>query len=106
MFIIGYGISMDVEDLPFAVLDRDQTTTSRDYALNLACSRYFIERAPISNYTELDERMRNGELSLIIEIPPGFARDLRRGTPVEWWYRESCGYRLKARCCFFWPAPR
>ncbi len=26
MFIMGYGISMDVEDLTFAVLDRDQTT--------------------------------------------------------------------------------
>ena len=45
MFIVGYGISMDVEDLSFAVLDRDQTTTSRDYTLNLAGSRYFIEQA-------------------------------------------------------------
>lgn len=83
MLIMGYGISMDVEDLSFAVLDRDQTTTSRDYALNLSGSRYFIERAPISDYMELDRRMRNGELSLAIEIPPGFARDIRRGTPVE-----------------------
>ena len=46
MFIMGYGISLDVEDLTFAVLDRDQTTTSRDYSLNLAGSRYFIEQAP------------------------------------------------------------
>jgi ribosome-dependent ATPase len=25
MFVMGYGISMDVESLRFAVLDRDQT---------------------------------------------------------------------------------
>ena len=83
MFVMAYGISMDVEDLSFAVLDRDQTTTSRDYVLNLAGSRYFIERAPINNYTEMDRRMRTGELSLALEIPPGFARDIRRGTPVQ-----------------------
>ncbi len=83
MFVMGYGISLDVEDLTFAVLDRDQTTLSRDYTLNIAGSRYFIERAPIADYDELDRRMRAGELSLAVEIPPGFARDLARGRRVE-----------------------
>lgn len=83
MFIMGYGISMDVEDLTFAVLDRDQTTTSRDYTLNLVGSRYFVEQAPIAGYADLDRRMRAGELSLAIEIPPGFGRDVARGRPVQ-----------------------
>ena len=82
MFVMGYGISMDVEDLTFAVLDRDRTAISRDYALNLVGSRYFIERPPIKDHAELDQRMRAGEISLAIEFPPGFARDLQRGTPV------------------------
>lgn len=83
MFVIGYGINMDVEDLTFAVLDRDQTTTSRDYILEIAGSRYFIEKDPITDYADLDRRMRNSELSLAIEIPPGFARDAARGDTVE-----------------------
>jgi len=83
LFVMGYGISMDVEDLTFAVLDRDQTVTSRDYTLNLAGSRYFIEQPPITDYEDLDRRMRSGNLSLAIEIPPGFARDIARGRPVE-----------------------
>ena len=83
MLIMGYGITMDVEDLSFAVLDRDQTTVSRDYTLDLAGSRYFTERAPIADDRELDRRMRSGELSVAIEIPPGFARDLARGRPVQ-----------------------
>jgi len=83
MFIIGYGISLDVENLTYAVLDRDQTAISRDYTLNLAGSRYFIEKPPIRDYAELDRRMRNGELSLAIEIPPGFARDVERGAVVQ-----------------------
>jgi len=83
MLIMGYGISMDVENLPFAVLDRDGTTTSQNYVLNLAGSRYFTERLPITDYAQLDRRMRSGELSVAVEIPPNFARDLRRGVPVE-----------------------
>lgn len=83
MFVMGYGISLDVEDLTFAVLDRDQTTVSRDYTLNIAGSRYFIERPPITSYKDMDRRMRRGELGLAIEIPPGFARDLTHGRPVE-----------------------
>ncbi len=83
MFIMGYGISMDVNDLSYAVLDRDRTTLSQNYALNLSGSRYFVEHPPITDYADLDRRMRNGELSLAIEIPPGFARDVQRGTPVQ-----------------------
>jgi len=83
MLVMGYGITLDVEDLTFAVLDHDQTAISRDYAYNLSGSRYFLERLAIKDYAELDQRMRAGEISLAIEIPPGFARDLRRGTPVS-----------------------
>ncbi len=83
MFIMGYGISMDVEDLRFAVLDRDQTLLSQNYALDLGGSRYFIARPPITDYDELDRRMRSGELSLALEIPPNFARDLERGNNVK-----------------------
>lgn len=83
MFVVGYGINMDVENLAFAVLDRDGTTTSRAYALNLAGSRYFIERPPLSDHAEIDRRMRSGELSLALEIPANFGRDLARGRPVE-----------------------
>ncbi len=83
MFIIGYGISMDVEDLSYAVLDHDQTTLSQNYALNLAGSRYFIEKPPLRSHADLDQRMRSGELALAIEIPPGFARELQHGRSVQ-----------------------
>ena len=82
MFVMGYGISLDVEDLRFAVLDRDQTTISRSYAMSLSGSRYFIEQPPLTDYDALDRRMRSGELTLAIEIPPGFARDVLRGGSV------------------------
>ncbi len=83
MFVMGYGISLDVEGLTFAVLDRDQTTASRDYTLNIAGSRYFVEKETLTSYADLDRRIRAGEISLAIEIPPGFARDVARGNDVS-----------------------
>jgi len=83
MFVMGYGINFDIENLSFAVLDRDDTTTSRSYTLEIAGSRYFTEKAPILDYQDLDRRMRNGELSLALEIPPNFVRDLARGKTVS-----------------------
>ncbi|WP_454685410.1 ribosome-associated ATPase/putative transporter RbbA [Ancylobacter moscoviensis] len=83
MFVMGYGINLDIENLSFAVLDRDDTSVSRDYALQLGGSRYFTEKAPIRDYADLDRRMVDGELSLAIEIPPGFARDVSHGRSVE-----------------------
>lgn len=83
MFVMGFGITMDVEDLRYAVLDRDQTTVSHNYALNISGSRYFIEQPPLVDYQDLDQRMRRGKISLAIEIPPGFGRDVMRGRKVE-----------------------
>lgn len=83
MLIMGYGISMDVENLRFAVLDRDQTMSSQEWTLNLAGSRYFIEQPPLTSYDELDKRMRAGDVAVAIEIPPNFGRDIARGTPVK-----------------------
>lgn len=83
MFILGYGINLDVEHLRFATLDRDRTLQSRDYSWNIAGSHYFIERPPIIDDAELDRRMRSGELSMALEIPSGFGRDLKQGRQPE-----------------------
>lgn len=83
MVVIGYGINLDVNNLRYAVLDRDQSTISQNYALSLTGSRYFIEQPPITDYDDMDRRMRSGEISLAVEIPPNFGRDLLRGQSTE-----------------------
>lgn len=82
MFVLGYGINMDVDEIDFAVLDRDKTSTSRDYILSLSGSRYFNEQPPLNSYAEVDARLQTGEISLAIEIPANFARNIQRGDNV------------------------
>ncbi|MDO5667174.1 MAG: ribosome-associated ATPase/putative transporter RbbA [Alcaligenaceae bacterium] len=83
MAVIGFGMTSDITNLSYGVLDRDQSTVSRSYSLNLSGSRYFTEHEPIVDYEDLDRRMRSGELSLALEIPADFSRKLLRGEPVE-----------------------
>ncbi|EFL52209.1 ABC transporter related protein [Solidesulfovibrio fructosivorans JJ]] len=77
--ILGYGITFDVENLHFAVLDRDQSPESRDYIRNFSGSRYFKELPPLADTRDMDRRMATGDLSVALEIPPDFGRDVRRG---------------------------
>lgn len=80
MIVFGYGISLDVDHLSFSVLDFDGTQASSTYSDSFRGSIYYDEKAPITDYSELDRRLRNGELRFALEIPPGFQRDLLRGS--------------------------
>lgn len=83
MLVMGYGITMDVEDLKFAVLDQDQTGLSNNYRLSISGSRYFIEKPPLYSHQEIDQRLREGDINVAIEIPPNFARKVERGDQAE-----------------------
>jgi ribosome-dependent ATPase len=83
MFVIGYGINLDVKDMRFSVLDYDQSPQSREYIANIAGSRYFIEKEPLFSSKEIDETMRQAKVSIVYEIPPNFGHNLQKGLNVE-----------------------
>jgi len=93
--ILGYGITFDVENLRFAVLDRDQSPESRDYIRNFSGSRYFRELPPLADTRDMDRRMATGDLSVAMEIPPDFGRDVRRGrkTTIGVWVDGAMPFR-------------
>jgi ribosome-dependent ATPase len=82
MLVFGFGISTDVDNLSFAVLDHDQSHESRAYLEELHGSTYFSEKAPLADYADLQRRLQNGDIEAGIEIPPGFGRDIERGRPA------------------------
>jgi ribosome-dependent ATPase len=82
MLVFGFGISTDVNNLSFAVLDHDQSHESRAYLEELRGSSYFVEKPPLADYADLEKRLENGDISAGIEIPPGFGRDIARGRPT------------------------
>jgi len=97
MLVFGLGISTDVNNLTFAVLDRDQTPESRAYLEELRGSPYFVEKAPLADYADLDRRLKDGNISVSIEIPPGFGLDIKRGRPawVSAWIDGAMPFRAE-----------
>jgi len=97
MLIFGFGISTDVDNLSFAVLDHDRTPASRAYISEFIGSRYFIEKHPVSDYAELERRLKDGDVKAIIEIPPNFGRDIKsgHGTSVAAWIDGAMPFRAE-----------
>ena len=83
LIAMGYGISFDVERIRFAALDWDRSPESRIYLDQFIASRYFQAERPILDAAEMLQRLRSGKLTVALEIPPGFGRDLKRGRRPE-----------------------
>ena len=82
LLVFGFGISTDVNELTFAVLDHDQTHESRAYLEELRGSAYFVEKPPLDDYAGMNRRLADGQIDCAIEIPPGFGKDIARGRPA------------------------
>lgn len=80
LMIFGFGLSSDVTELNYAVFDQDNTPESRSYLANFSSSPYFIEKSPISNLDEMEQRLKSNDIELAIEIPPDFGRMVERGS--------------------------
>jgi len=83
LLIMSFGISQEVREIPFAVLDQDQSPESRAYLSGFEDSDWFLQRPAISDAEDLDRRMASGELALALQVPPDFGRSVRRGEAPE-----------------------
>jgi ribosome-dependent ATPase len=83
MLVFCFGITLDIEELDFAVLDLSQGPESRAYASEFEGSRYFKLTEPLSDAEDGRRRLVTGDVSLIIEVPPDFGRKLRADEPTE-----------------------
>ena len=82
MVVFGYGLVLDVENIPLAVLDRDRTTLSRDYLYRFMESRYFSYQASLQKEKESDALLEEGKVRAVIVIPEKFEERLLAGNPA------------------------
>jgi ABC-2 type transport system permease protein len=82
ILLFGYAISLDVRNIPLAVLDHSHTPQSRRLVEAFAASGYFTTTTALAREAELDAALRRGHVRLALVIPPTFARDLAAGRPA------------------------
>jgi ribosome-dependent ATPase len=83
MLAFGYGISFDIENLATASFDQDDTPQSRQLLEGFEGSRYFSMQPPIASSDEAERRLRSGNTQIVVEVPPGFGRDLLNNRTPE-----------------------
>jgi ribosome-dependent ATPase len=84
MLVFGFGITTDVEHIRYAAFDLDQSPESRTYLEEFAGSeRYFTTTEPVRSDDEALRRLQADDISMVLEIPPSFGRDFRRGAGPE-----------------------
>jgi ribosome-dependent ATPase len=81
MLVFGFGITTDVENIRYADLDFDQMPESRAYLESFASSRSFLKQPPLLDPDAMHERLRSNDISVGIEMPPQFGRNLKKGSP-------------------------
>lgn len=79
MLIFGYGLSLDVEHIPFVIVDQDRSALSRDYSYGFIGSRYFDFKGYAANERDLEPLLKDSKIRVALIIPPGFQRNLHAG---------------------------
>jgi ABC-2 type transport system permease protein len=85
LILFGYAITFDVNHIPVAVINQDDSSLSRDLISRVQASEYFDLRYLSNEYTKLERLLDEGKVKIILVIPLHFYRDLSKGknTPLQ-----------------------
>jgi ABC-2 type transport system permease protein len=79
MLVFGYAATLDIQHVPTAVLDFDNSQVSRDLISRFTASPYFDIRARLEDHRQIGELIDRGDVIIALQINAGFAQDLRKG---------------------------
>ncbi|NQU95080.1 MAG: ABC transporter permease [Candidatus Omnitrophica bacterium] len=80
--LFGYALSLDIEHVPMAIWDQDNTKASVDFILNFKNSKYFKIVGYHDSYKPLQRHIDYGTALMALVIPKDFSRDLYSGREV------------------------
>jgi len=85
LFLFGYAVTTDVDEIKTAVLDADRTKASRELVTAFSASGYFNVTAYPLSRRDVEKLITGGKVKAAIVIPAGYARSLARGdvAPVQ-----------------------
>lgn len=96
MFIVfGYGISLDIENMPFGYVDNDKTQSSA-LLVDKFRNRYFDLSRELSGTAEAETLLSKGSLRAVLVIPPDFSRSIYRGDATVLQFLIDGGYPYRA----------
>lgn len=86
IFLFGYALSLDVERIPLAVIDHDQSPASRRLARTFTAGGAFrleTELPPGADEAAIEDLFQRRRVKVVLVVPEGYARSLQRGERSE-----------------------
>ena len=85
LLIMAYALTVDIKHVPVAVLDYDESQTSREFMQQITAGQDLDLYATVHSMDEVNDLLMHGKIKAAVVIAPGFARDLQalRGMPLQ-----------------------
>ncbi|MDR7315681.1 ABC transporter permease [Brevibacillus nitrificans] len=83
LFLFGYAVNTDVNDIKMVVWDQSSTAYSRELIDQFTNTRVFEVSAHASGYRAIESMLDDGSASVALVIPPDFARKRDRNEPAN-----------------------
>jgi ABC-2 type transport system permease protein len=85
MVIFGYAANLEIQHVPMAIIDYENSQVSRDLVSRFQGSRYFDVREQTLDRTKVRRMIDRGEVLVAVQINAGFSELLRKGqtAPVQ-----------------------
>lgn len=78
LFLFGYAVTLDINNVSLGVFDRDQTPASRGLADSFVQSGYFRLAQVFTSTHEIDDALQRGSVDIALVIPERFQATLVR----------------------------
>lgn len=83
IILFGYAANKDINYVPTAIYDQDNTKESRELLRDFVYSKYFIPEYYINSTKEQNWLLDKGSASVVIKIDRGFGRYLEAGKDAQ-----------------------
>lgn len=82
LLLFGYALNLDVDNIPIAIWDQDNTRRSVDFIFDFQLSHYFKVEGYYDNYQKLINLIDRDKILMALIIPKEFSRSLGRNETV------------------------
>jgi len=80
IFMFGYALTLDVDNVPLIVWDQSETPASRDFISRFDGSRYFSLKSYARNYRDIERAINRRDALVALVVPVDFGRRVEAGS--------------------------
>jgi len=76
--LFGFALSSEVKNIGITVFDNAHDNNSEQIINKIKASPYFLFKAPVKNYADIEEQFKEGSIKCALIFPVNFAQELAR----------------------------